>query len=233
MRYAFLSLVAVLAIGCTSPKPTVEILRPAYLDAIKPIQVQQANASEEFLVHLYRQGWEPAEGEEYINICTAGSINREQHLWLTAAHCVRDIGPEGRYINQLPLTLVDVQFELDVAVVKVDGFTAKELLMQITPPRWGQELLVAGHPFGYPDIFVTRGTIANPLVVLSNKRFMIFDVAGAPGNSGSPVLNLKGEMVSVLQIGWGRDFSPVTGGAPYVTLLTLAHHFTPRTDKVY
>lgn len=56
---------------------------------------------------------------------------------------------------------------------------------------------------------------------------MIFDVAAAPGNSGSPVMNLDGEIVSVLQIGWSRSFSPVSGGATYANLLWFSRYFTP------
>ena len=42
--------------------------------------------------------------------------------------------------------------------------------------------------------------------------------AAAPGNSGSPVMSTKGEVVSVLQMGWSRSFTPVTGGATYTNL---------------
>jgi len=54
---------------------------------------------------------------------------------------------------------------------------------------------------------------------------MIVDMRGAPGNSGSAVVNKRGEIVSVVQIGWGvRDafgnnlFGPVLGGVPFEVL---------------
>ena len=219
-------------IGCSNPKPAVEILRPQFLDAVKPLQVLREGLDEESLAIFYQHGWERTTNT-YMNVCTTGSINREKHYWLTAAHCVTDIGLEGRFIEGIPVKTVHIDVDRDLAVIEVPGLVAKELPMQMSPPRWTEDIFLAGHPFGYPDLFLTRGYIANPLVRVGDKYYIAFDIAGAPGNSGSPVLNLQGEIVSVLQIGWGRSFAPVCAGATYENLKTFAQYFTPRTDRVY
>jgi S1-C subfamily serine protease len=51
---------------------------------------------------------------------------------------------------------------------------------------------------------------------------MILQVSGAPGNSGSSVVNEKLEVVSVVQINWGRAFEPVMGSAPFAELARFA-----------
>lgn len=224
----FLCLMASLAIGCAKNPPVVNILRPQFLDAIKPIQIKKDAIDEATLIKFKTLNWHGLEGEgEFLNICTASSINREEHYWLTAAHCVSGIGPEGRYVGGQPIEVVELKVKEDLAVFRVLGLTARELRMQRSNPFFGQEVIVAGHPFGYPDIFVTRGYIANPKVLIDGTHYMIYDAAGAPGNSGSPVMNLNGEILSVLQIGWSRSFSPVGGGAPYENLKWFERYFTP------
>ena len=208
-----------------SPAPKVEVLKPSYVEAVRALQIRNVPVVDETLEILRLMF--ARDGDEFVNICTVSHINREQHLWLTAAHCVKDIGEEGRYINGLPVEVVEADELRDLAVLKLPGYTGgRELPLQQQTPRWGQDIVVVGHPFGYHDVFITRGYIANPLVML-NGPYMVFDVAGAPGNSGSPVLNLQGELVSVLQIGWGRSFSPITGGAPYMPLKLFLSRYLP------
>ena len=225
-----LVIIAGLVISCSSaPKPSVEPLRPTYLDAVKPLQVSKAGLPEATLERFYARGW-VQNTDTYLNVCTVSQINKKEQYWITAAHCVVDIGEEGRFVDGLKVGLVDVQKEMDLAVIRVPGLIAKEeLRLTGTPASWNTPIIIVGHPFGYPDPFVTRGYVANPLATLSSGyRFMIFDVAGAPGNSGSPVLNRDGELVSILQIGWGQSFSPVTGGAYFENLKTLEQYFTKR-----
>jgi hypothetical protein len=181
----------------------------------------------------------------YRNICTAVSINEIEHIWLTAAHCVLtevegemgiEMGLRQVFIGtgimsiSAPATVLEVNGDTDLAVLQTPDFYVVGVKFG-KQPKMGQEILVAGHPFGYPDIFLTRGYIANPSALLDPgyRRKMIFDVAGAPGNSGSPVFNTRGELVSILQIGWSRSFSPVTGGALWgdVKVITAKYWAAP------
>ena len=226
--FALLCLLIALSPGCVKKDPKVEILRPAYIDAVRPIQVLNENMTDELRGMLRANGWEFTQ-ETFVNICTASSINRAAHLWITAAHCVTGIGSEGRFIEKQPVEVIVAKTDTDLAVIGVPAYIAgQELRRQLKPAYWGQDIIVAGHPFGYDDLFVTRGYVANPKLLWTPQQYMAFDVAGAPGNSGSPVVNLKGELVSVLQVGWGRSFSPVTGGATSEYLAWFDRYFTPR-----
>lgn len=90
-------------------------------------------------------------------------------LWLTAAHCIADIGGEGRYINGFPVEIIEADFPNDIAVLRLPDYTAgRELPMQASPPRFGQEIVIAGHPFGYGDIFLMRGYVANPFALIDD-----------------------------------------------------------------
>jgi hypothetical protein len=166
-----------------------------------------------------------AKAGDLRNICTVSSIEQSRQLWITAAHCVADIGEEGRYVEGSPVELIDVRPEIDIAIIRVRGLRVPALTMQKTPVAWMQEILIVGHPFGYDPVFITRGYVANPRGLLDSDPYMLFNVAAAPGNSGSPVINLKGEIVSILQVGWGEGFSPVSGGAPYENLKQFEQYF--------
>lgn len=224
LRAVMLALGVVLVACMPAPRIST-MLRPAYLEGVRPLQLEQAKTSEETLAIFYEHGWEHTT-TQFLNVCTAESVNIEKHYWMTAAHCVADIGPEGRFIQGVPVVLVDVQTDVDLAVIEVPGLAASfEFPLVLAGPSWQEDIIMAGHPFGYPDIFVTRGYVANPKASVDGTPFMVFDMAGAPGNSGSPVINLRGGMISLLQIGWGRTFGPVCGGTTTANLNRFAHYF--------
>lgn len=237
MNRFLLSLSLALAlIGCgANVTPKVDASRPAFLNAVKPIQYINPETG------IWRNG------------CTASSINRTEHLWLTAAHCVAG---EMRIAGS-PALLVEGYADADVAVLIVPDYTAPgELYRRQTRINFGTDIMIAGHPLGYEDIFLTHGKVANPLALLGEEEsrykintvlpwlsdkaglkfngFMILDCAGAPGNSGSPVMDKDGYVVSVVQVGWVRgNFSPVMGGASYEALKWFDRYFAVRGGKAY
>lgn len=209
MKHLLLALLLALTVGCAKVAPSVEVLAPAFLTSIKPVQ---------YLAN---------DGQALANGCSAFSIHRENHTWMTAAHCVDDV----MFIAGQPATLAEAKD--DVAVLQVDGYTAAgELYRALNRPNFGTEVMIAGHPFGYDDVFITYGRIANPFGFLNGegKPYMLLDVAAAPGNSGSAVLNKDGDVVSVLQVGWGprNAFSPVSGGATFIELEWFDRYFAKK-----
>src|SRR3990167_7965363 len=156
------------------------------------------------------------------NICTVSSINEQKHYWLTAQHCVDDRtltyfidGDQGIVVMRDVLN--------DLAILHTESATAPELKLAPKGPTYADSIYVAGHPFGWPEPLLTIGTVASPVNQFTDEEgwdrpFMILQLVGAPGNSGSPVVNTSNEVVSVVQIGWGRSFSPIMGGVVYDTL---------------
>ncbi len=80
-------------------------------------------------------------------------------------------------------------------------------------PVVGDRIQVFGFFWGGPTPTLFQGSIAN----LNLRGYMIYDMRGGPGHSGSPVTNNVGEVVSVLQIG----VAGMTGGATYDSLTEL------------
>ncbi len=152
-------------------------------------------------------------------ICTAWSINQQKGLWATAAHCVlaEDQMPGGpalvevRFLHGQPAPAVFVNAETDLAVVQSPDRATT--LLKGPAPIVGDKVSVFGFFWGGPTPTYLEGYIAN----LSLRGYMIFDMRAGPGHSGSPILNRKGEVVSVLQIGIGG----LTGGATYEALTEL------------
>lgn len=173
------------------------------------------------------------ENHELRNMCTVGSIR--DHYFVTAAHCVEvwmaddtnpfeaapidEIDDAPRFVNGALLEVVGHDHTNDLAVVYTPDLKLPALKLGHAV-TFGDQLIVAGHPFGLSSIFVTYGHVSNPHARLDGddtRFYMMFNVAGAPGNSGSPVLDSDGKLVSVLQIGFG-GYSPETGGATYDVL---------------
>lgn len=156
---------------------------------------------------------------ELANICTVSGINAKKRYWLTAAHCID--GDEPKYIVGERIRVIMRDVINDIAIVQTPLASVPALRLSQHTPEVEDIAKVIGHPFGYVYPFMTTGTIASVYALLDDDPvpYMIIAAPGAPGNSGSPILDARYEIISVLQIGWGRNvFSPVMGGATYDVL---------------
>ncbi len=177
------------------------------------------------------------------NMCSVTAIAKE--VYLTAAHCVVARFPDGGdqtvdptpnddlTIDGRPAHLLDINVIEDLAVLEVPGASRPPLKLAKTAPRLLDKVTMAGHPFGWDAPTVMVGTIAATSLRFTdnfpfNKRYMNLQVSGAPGNSGSSVVNAKMEVVSVVQISWGRSFESVMGSAPYAQLVRFAGKYFSR-----
>lgn len=154
--------------------------------------------------------------------CTASSINSEKGYWLTAAHCaVGDLSIDGK--DAVPKY---IGLREDVAVLWVDDYKVKPLKFGEKEPRVGDELIIVGHPLGLENVVQFKGRLASKNLVDNKKDWFLFDMTACGGNSGSAVLNNKGEVVSMLQFGYGNGCSGLTGGATFLDLVkTVKSYF--------
>jgi hypothetical protein len=186
--------------------------QPAILDSVKPVQWATVNVDED-------------SGEETTgpisNHCSAGKISN-RGFWLTAAHCLAS--DETRYVDGHEALIVSVDRTEDLGILYVPTAPGTPLKLATHSAGWYDELETAGYSFGFYAPFYFRGHVARPTFVFPDRpqTYVIWDMPCAGGQSGSPVLDASGKLVSVLQIGFGQGFSTICGGATYGSIRAFA-----------
>ena len=150
-------------------------------------------------------------------IGTAFSIDRDG-LLLTAGHVARradELVVEFPGDRALPARLVGYDARRDLALLRV---TAPALLPAIEVVngglRAGEPIVVIGTPRGRPGV-MTTGEIVAPrasLPGLARETLIRINAPVAPGNSGGPVLNGRGQAVGLV-IARGNDGSALAVSA--------------------
>ena len=100
--------------------------------------------------------------------------------------------------------------DVDLALLSIDATGLTPLVPASASPRVGEMVFAFGHPWGQRNT-VTRG-IVSALVTAQNRRgdklpVVRSDVPLAPGNSGGPLVNAKGEVVGINAMIIGGDQS--------------------------
>ena len=100
--------------------------------------------------------------------------------------------------------------DVDLALLSIDARDLTPLAPASALPRVGEMVFAFGHPWGQRNT-VTRG-IVSALVHAHNRRgdklpVVRSDVPLAPGNSGGPLVNARGEVVGINAMIVGGDQS--------------------------
>lgn len=150
--------------------------------------------------------------------CTVFSINEEMGYFASAGHCAFAVlakNLDGKVtILGKSATVEMVGFTYDVAVFKADIHNvpalklADESVEPCNPKKVDdcETISIQGFPYGVPRLVTVTGHMAArevPILHPSYDLVMdsdILDITTAGGNSGSPVMNSKGEVIGVL---WG------------------------------
>src|SRR5512135_1917599 len=142
----------------------------------------------------------------------AGIVWDTNGLILTNSHVVGRHTPvvvlqnDGEYESRLVARDPDV----DLALLSIDAKGLTPLQPVSAPPRVGEMVFAFGHPWGQRNT-VTRG-IVSALVTAHNRRgdtlpVVRSDAPLAPGNSGGPLVNVRGEVVGINAMIVGGDQS--------------------------
>ncbi|MEP6922501.1 MAG: trypsin-like peptidase domain-containing protein [bacterium] len=101
-----------------------------------------------------------------------------------------------------------VDAEGDLAVLKIDAPAnqARPLLLDRTSPQEGESVVVIGNPFGLEGS-VTNGIVSAVRDIPTFGRIIQITAPISPGSSGSPVVNMHGQVIGVatLQITGGQS----------------------------
>lgn len=168
-------------------------------------------------------------GQTVKNHCTAWAYQKpnnpyETH-WITAAHCViqdeddptqAELSNHDFQIDGHACYVENFEWPTDIASLHCEGLEAPGLPLAAYEPEVTQPVVLRGYPLGYSSLFTTKGYVVvlhwhdegDPEDVFYN----IYSVPTAPSNSGSPVFDDNDHVIGLLQIGWGKSFSPVGGG---------------------
>lgn len=144
---------------------------------------------------------QPPQGEEQSRGVGSGFIISQDGYVMTNAHVVADA--ETIYVTlpdkrEFKAKLIGSDRRTDVALIKVEASNLPRLPLgdsdKIRPGEW---VLAIGSPFGL-DNSVTAGIVsAKGRDTGDYLPFIQTDVAVNPGNSGGPLINLRGEVIGI------------------------------------
>jgi serine protease Do len=171
--------------------------------------------------------WEQIYGDRPQQLLSTGQgsgvIVDESGYVLTNYHVIRQASAikvklsDGRTIRECQVVGVDPPTDLALLKIKADGLTAA---------NWGDSdslevgdwVLAVGNPFGL-DRSVTAGIVSakQRRQVVDNMPYQDFlqtDAAVNPGNSGGPLVNLKGEVVGINAAIVGHGYQGISFAIP-------------------
>jgi tetratricopeptide (TPR) repeat protein len=106
--------------------------------------------------------------------------------------------------------VVAVDAEGDIAVLRIDAPAGqvRSLLLDRTSPQEGESVVVIGNPFGLEGS-VTNGIVSAVRDIPTFGRIIQITAPISPGSSGSPVVNMHGQVIGVatLQITGGQSIN--------------------------
>jgi serine protease Do len=145
------------------------------------------------------EGWPGEEGHSLGSgfiISADGYIVTNHHVIDKADEVIVRLGDR----RELKAKVIGSDQLSDTALIKIEATSLKPLIIGNSAELKAGEWVVAiGSPFGF-DYSVTAGIVSAKGRSLMNQNYVPFiqtDVAVNPGNSGGPLLNLKGQVVGV------------------------------------
>lgn len=126
--------------------------------------------------------------------------------------------------------------QVDLAVVRVDGAGFPHVSSCADNVEIGEQVIVLGHPLGVKNT-VSVGIVSNPnkdfAEVWPGKVGKVIQLTAPvyPGNSGSPVFNMQGELVGVISSGFsGTEIAVAVPSIMCRLLTSTAGRFDLKTD---
>lgn len=130
--------------------------------------------------------------------CSGFVIDNTRDYVLTAAHC----DGKNLYADSTPVKIKSKDRKSDLMVLYVEDLDKPALSLSTIQAQIGEEVGSLGYGWGLQTPMFRVGHISDTSAEvpdLDGGPFVLIDAAFVPGQSGCPVVNAKGEVVSIVQ----------------------------------
>jgi S1-C subfamily serine protease len=134
--------------------------------------------------------------------CTGFVVNKAAKYVQTAAHCYSDTKIWVDHVIATPIAL-DTDKDLMILEVKNLDPVKTELKLAAKNPEVMQDVMSVGYGYGFERPQSRAAKVSDVAMVIKDLSgpFIAVNVAFTPGQSGGPVVDDKGEVVSIVQRG--------------------------------
>jgi S1-C subfamily serine protease len=150
----------------------------------------------------------------FLENCTGFVIDQQRHYILTAAHCL----PEDEtkiLVDGEKAYRVYLDNRKDLLVLRAPGVDKPALRLSPDRMQLAEEVMSVGYGFAWEAPMVRMAHLSQSKLEqedLGSGPFIVIDEVLVPGQSGGPIVNIKGEVVAIVQmtipgygVGIGRD----------------------------
>lgn len=102
----------------------------------------------------------------------------------------------GKKFDAKAILAVDAESDLALLQVDVPSYMAFPLLIERNTPQEGESVVVIGNPFGLEGS-VSNGIVSAVREIPGYGKIIQITAAISPGSSGSPVVNMRGQVIGV------------------------------------
>jgi len=212
VRFALLASVAFrfLAVPSCCIGDDREVLRT--FEALKNLIISVSEEIKPSVVHI--EVIQKRDSQKYEVLGSGLIVDRQGHI-LTNDHVVdkaQSIKVTLESKLEYPAVVVGVDKQTDLALIKIDCPEKLKVarLGDSDKVQVGEWVIAVGNPYGF-DRTVSFGIVSGKGRVLNLptqtpflSNFIQTDAAIDPGSSGGPLVNLKGEVIGINSIGYGR-----------------------------
>jgi len=129
----------------------------------------------------------------------------------------------GKKFEVKSIVAVDAESDLAILKVEVPPFLVSPLPIERSTPQEGESIVVIGNPFGLEGS-VSNGIVSAVREIPGYGKIIQITAAISPGSSGSPVVNMRGQVIGVatLQATEGQNINFAIPGERIIQLKTDA-----------
>jgi hypothetical protein len=159
----------------------------------------------------------------------SGQVVTNLHV-LRAAYSAQIKTAQGKLYPVAGLAARDVTGDLAILTVNIPWGESVPLAVTTALPEVGERVVVVGNPFGLEQS-VSDGIVSAIRETGERGRILQITAPISPGSSGSPVVNLRGEVVGVAfsQFSRGQNLNFCISGERVVRLASMAGRPVPLT----